>query len=129
MPDLQQTIKSFTDLKAWQEAHRLAIQIYEASKSFPLSEQYGLTQQVRRAALSVSSNIAEGFSRGTYKEKIRFYEMAVGSLTEVQNQILFARDIGLLQEDSFNQLATQTIRTGKILRGLITASRGRTRNS
>jgi len=74
--------------------------IYTATRQFPTEEQFGLTSQLRRAACSITSNIAEGFSHGSYKDKIRFYEMALGSTTEVQNQLLIARDIAYIT-DSF----------------------------
>ncbi|MBI4599730.1 four helix bundle protein [Candidatus Uhrbacteria bacterium] len=76
-------MRSFTDLKAWQEGHTLVLKIYKITQSFPKEEQFGLTNQLRRAAVSLTSNIAEGFGRGSYKEKAQFYSIALGSLTEV----------------------------------------------
>ena len=73
-------IKDFKDLNSWQEAHKLVIMIYEKTKIFPREEMFGLTNQMRRAAISVTSNIAEGFGRQGYKEKIQFYYLAQGSL-------------------------------------------------
>lgn len=67
------TIRHFTDLHAWQEAKGLAIQVYKATNQFPVSEQFGLTSQIRRAAISISANIAEGFARRTTKDKRGFY--------------------------------------------------------
>lgn len=112
-------IKSFTGLDAWKEAHKLAISIYKATKLFPKEEIYGLTNQVRRAAVSVSSNIAEGFSRRSNLEKKQFYHLALGSLTEVQNQILIARDIGYITRLDFDSLASQTITVSKLINSLI----------
>ena len=112
-------IKSFTDLKAWQEGHRLVIQIYEATEMFPAKEQFGLTNQVRRAVVSITSNIAEGFSRNSHKEKVQFFAMARGSLTEVQNQLVIARDVGYLSVKKFEVIADQTVLVSKILNGLI----------
>jgi len=88
-------IKSFMDLDAWKEGHRLVLEIYQITKKFPREELFGLTNQLRRAAVSFTSNIAEGFSRNSYKEKLQFYSMALGSLTEIQNQLLISRDIRL----------------------------------
>lgn len=117
--ETKQKIKSFTDLIAWKEAHKLAIFVYEATKLFPKEEIYGLTNQVRRAAVSVSSNIAEGFSRRSSAEKRQFYYQALGSLTELQNQLLIARDIKYLTKEKFNELANQTISVSKLINSLI----------
>lgn len=76
-------IKSFTDLTVWKEAHELVLLIYSLTKDFPKEELFGLVTQIRRAVVSITSNIAEGFSRNSYKEKAQFYAMALGSLTEV----------------------------------------------
>jgi len=115
----QNKIKSFKDLIAWQEAHALALLIYKWTKSFPTSEKFGLTSQIQRAAVSVSSNIAEGFSRISSKEKINFYYNALGSLTETQNQLLLAKDLLYINTESFNQLDQQTIVVSKLINGLI----------
>ncbi|MDP3958015.1 MAG: four helix bundle protein, partial [bacterium] len=81
-------ITSFTDLIAWQEANRFAVFIYSLSKGFPKEEKFSLTDQLRRAAVSVSSNIAEGFARNSRKDKLQFYTIAKGSLFEVHSQSL-----------------------------------------
>src|SRR3990167_241538 len=80
-------IQVFTDLNVWREAHKLVLEIYKLTQKFPEGEKFGLTIQLRRAAISITSNIAEGFSRKTDKEKIQFYRMSLGSLMEVQNQL------------------------------------------
>ncbi|MFH1565125.1 MAG: four helix bundle protein, partial [bacterium] len=80
-------IKSFTGLFAWQEGHKLVLMIYNTTEQFPDKERFGLISQTRRAAVSITSNIAEGFSRKTNKDKVQFYAMAQGSLTELQNQL------------------------------------------
>lgn len=123
---MQQTIskiRTFTDLDAWKEGHRLVVIIYRLTKHFPQDEQFGLTSQIRRAVISITSNVAEGFSRGSYKDKIRFYEMALGSLTEVQNQLLVARDVAYLTDDVFQELAKKTVLVHKLINGLIKRSR------
>jgi len=111
-------IKSFTDLIAWQESHKLALMIYKTTEDFPREEIFGLTNQMRRAAVSITSNIAEGFSRKTAKEKIQFYSIAIGSLTELQNQLVIARDIKYLSKDNFEKIAKQTILAHKLICGL-----------
>jgi len=116
-------IRSFTDLNAWKEAHKLVILIYLITKKFPREELYSLTDQIRRAVISITSNIAEGFGRQTYKEKIQFYYTAQGSLIEVKNQILAAKDIGYLSKDDFDKLAQQANIAHQLLQGLITSSK------
>jgi len=88
-------IHSFTDLISWQKAHMLVVEIYKELKIFPKEEQYGLTSQTKRAVVSISSNIAEGFSRRTNKDKIQFHYIALGSLTELQNELLITRDLNI----------------------------------
>lgn len=122
MEETKDKIKSFTDLRAWKEGHKLVLMIYEITKSFPKEEQFGLTSQVRRAAVSITSNIAEGFSRQSFKEKIQFYSIALGSLTELQNQLLIARDVKYIDEVSFDKMAEQTVVVSKIMNGLIKSS-------
>lgn len=112
-------VESFTDLKTWQEAHKLVLLVYQITKTFPRSELYSLIDQMQRSAISVTSNIAEGFSRQSKKEKVQFYYIAKGSLTELQNQLLVARDVGFLPKNSFNELAQLTVVAGKLLTGLI----------
>ena len=116
-------IKSFTDLDAWKEAHSLVLLVYKITKDFPKEELFGLTTQIRRAAISITSNIAEGFSRQFYKEKLQFYAIAQGSNTEVQNQLIIAKDVGYITIKVFEQCEAQSIRVNKILNGLIRKSR------
>ncbi len=116
-------IKSFTDLDTWKEAHKLAISIYMLVKKFPKEKMFGIVMQLRRAAVSITSNIAEGFARKSYLEKIQFYFTALGSLTEVQNQLLLSRDINYINREEFNVIAKQTITISKLLNGLIKKSK------
>lgn len=111
-------IRSFTDLVAWKEGHRLALKIYKATDSFPGKEMFGLTSQMRRSAVSITSNIAEGFSRSSCDDKYHFYIMAQGSLTELQNQLVIARDVKYLTEENFQKIAQQTIVVNKLINGL-----------
>ncbi len=123
MNEVDSKIRSFTDLNAWKEAHLLVLMVYGIVKNFPKDEQFGLVSQIKRAVVSISSNIAEGFSRQTYKDKIHFYVMSLGSLTEVQNQLLIAKDIGFLGKDDFNIIADQTVKVSKIINGLVKKSK------
>lgn len=82
---MNRTIKEFTDLNAWKEGHILVLDIYKTTSDFPTKETYSIIDQMRRAASSVTANIAEGFGRQTYKEKFQFYYLAQGSLTELKN--------------------------------------------
>jgi len=112
------TIQSFTGLHTWREAHTLVLEVYKLTKSFPSDERFGLVSQLRRASVSVSSNIAEGFRRKTKNEKQRFYEMAQASFTEVQNQLLISRDIHYVSADQFTQISGQSVRVGRLITGL-----------
>jgi four helix bundle protein len=105
-------------LLVWQESYKLAIAIYRATRALPKEEQYALTSQLRRAAVSVSSNIAEGFGRRTSTEKDQFYAMAYGSLTEIETQLLIARGVGYLNKTVFEQLENLCLSTQKGLAGL-----------
>jgi|SRR3989344_694268 len=116
---MYEKIRSFTDLIAWKEAHKLAILIYKVTENFPAKETYSLIDQVRRSSVSISSNIAEGFSRQGKKEKLQFYFTSLGSLTELQNQVLLARDVGYLEKIKFSELANQTVLVSKLIHGLI----------
>lgn len=111
-------IKSFTDLYAWREGHKLVLRIYKETEKLPNKEIFGLVSQMRRCAVSVTSNIAEGFSRSTNRDKFQFYSIAQGSLTELQNQLLIARDVGYLKEDKFQEMAKQTQTVNKLINGL-----------
>lgn len=119
----QSKIKSFTDLDAWREGHKLVLEIYSVTRDFPKEELFGLTNQLRRAGVSITSNIAEGFSRTSFKEKIQFYFISLGSLTEVQNQLLIAKDVKYLSIDKFESMAIHSIKVSKIINGLIKKSR------
>ena len=112
-------IVSFTDLIVWQEGHKLVVQIYEITKGFPKEEKYSLTDQMRRSSVSVTSNIAEGFGRKSYKEKVQYYYQAQGSLTELKNQILIGKDVGYLNEEDFSILVHLANLTHKLLQGFI----------
>jgi four helix bundle protein len=111
-------IRSFTDLYAWQEGHKLVLMIYKTTKEFPREELFCLVSQMRRAVTSITCNIAEGFSRLTAKDKCQFYSIAHGSLTELQNQLIIARDLKYLDKENFTKIANQTIVVHKLITGL-----------
>ena len=119
----KQSIKLFTDLFAWQEGHKLVIEVYKITKNFPKEEMFGLTSQLRRAVVSITSNIAEGFSRRTYSDKAHFYSMAQGSVTEVQNQLIIARDILYISIATYNKVFELSIVVHKIINGLVKSTR------
>lgn len=122
-------ITTFTDLETWKIGHQLVIKVYLVTKKFPKDELFGLTNQLRRAVVSITSNIAEGFSRQSYKEKVQFYSTASGSLSEVQNQLLIARDIGYIDNKTYDMLSELATHLSKLLNGLIKKSKSIILNS
>ena len=116
---MSEKIQSFVDLDAWKEGHRLVIGIYRLTREFPKEEIFGLVSQMRRCAVSVTSNIAEGFSRQSSKEKQQFFSISQGSLIELQNQLLIARDVGYVDRETFKKQADQTVKVQKIINGLV----------
>lgn len=112
-------IKNFTDFDAWKKGHELVLIVYQITKNFPKSEIYGIISQMQRAATSITANIAEGFSRYHYKEKINFYYNARGSVSELENFTYVSRDIkylSLLQVKNIINLCNDTRR---LINGLI----------
>ena len=109
---------NFEKLDCWQHAIEFAELVCEVSGSFPGDERFGLTNQMRRAAVSVSANIAEGSSRGSKIDYARFVEIATGSVSEVVSQAFLARRRGFLSEEMFAQLYAAAERQGRMLSGL-----------
>lgn len=110
--------KDFQDLIVWQKAHQFVLSLYRYSESFPKSELYGLTSQARRAAVSVPSNIAEGFKKKTKPDKVRFLNIAQGSLEECRYYLILARD---LDYGDTSQLKTQLEEVSKLLQGYLSS--------
>jgi four helix bundle protein len=110
---------SFRDLVAWQKAMVLATDVYRATDSFPARELYGLTNQVRRAAVAVPSDIAEGKGRLSKKEYVQMLYRARGSSFEVQTQLEISRNVGLLEPDTFADLSAKAAEVGRVINGLI----------
>ncbi len=127
--DDNKKIKNFTDLIAWQKGHVFVLDIYSITNKFPKEELYGLSSQIRRAAVSITSNLAEGFSRRSRKEKIQFYQVSVSSLTEVQNQLIIAKDLDYMKRDVFKELANTSIEIAKLINALISSIRKSTTTS
>lgn len=111
-------IKSFTDLNAWKKGHALVVSVFKELRTFP-REVYFLKDQMGRCVVSITSNIAEGFSRKSKKEKVQFYYMSLGSTTELQNQLLIAKDLGYITKENFMLIAEETIVVHKLINGLI----------
>jgi four helix bundle protein len=100
-------MRDFKQLKVWEKAHNLTVQVYKITKSFPSDERFGLTGQLRRAASSVPTNIAEGCGRDTERDFARFLSIAAGSASEVEYQLLLACDLGYIESESFKDLTQQ----------------------
>ncbi|GAB4440096.1 MAG: four helix bundle protein [Anaerolineae bacterium] len=112
-------MKSYQDLKVWQKAVETVTEIYRMTKGFPKEEMYGLVSQMRRSAVSVPSNIAEGWGRGNTKEYIRFLTIARGSLLELETQLIISEKLGYLRPEKHIVLMNQTGEIGRMLNGLI----------
>lgn len=114
-------IKSYRDLVAWQKAFRLGLAVHRMTGSFPKEERFGLTSQLRRNAVSVASNIAEGYGRGTKVDYMRFLRIARGSLYEMETQLMFASEFGYADSASVEALVGQSRECGRVIAGLISA--------
>jgi four helix bundle protein len=112
-------INSYRDLIAWQTATAICLEIYRVTKAFPPEERFGLTSQLRRAAVSVPSNIAEGYGRGRPADYLRFLRTARGSLFEIETQLYIATELGFLGETQYQQLDSKLKECGRVLAGLI----------
>lgn len=104
-----QKIESFQQLNVWQASHRLALEIYLLTKQFPREEKFGLVSQMRRAAVSVPANIAEGFKKRGTKDKINFYNISQGSLEELRYYLILSRDLGYLKDHAATEQKTEII--------------------
>jgi len=111
--------ENYRNLIAWQKAKELALEIYRATRVFPKDELYGLTSQMRRAAISVPSNIAEGKGRHSHKELVQFLYRARGSLLELETQLSIAQELGYVDSTVSKHLGVLMAEEGRILNGLI----------
>ncbi len=116
-------MKDFRKIQVWQKAHELTLAAYKATSSFPREEMYGLTSQIRRAATSVPTNIAEGCGRGTVKELSHFCQIAMGSASELEYQFLLAKDHRFIDEVTYESLDTKVTEVKKMLSRFIVALR------
>lgn len=114
-----QQIKNFYDLEAWKVGHELVLEIYKITQSFPKEELYGIVSQLRRAASSITANIAEGFSRYYFKDKIRFYYQSRGSVSEVQNFLILSKDLDYIDLETCRRLGLKAHEVRKLINGLI----------
>ena len=111
-------MQRFTELKVWQRAHALALAVYRATAGFPEHERFGVTAQLRRAAVSVAANVVEGSKRQGNQDYARFLNIAEGSLAEVEYLLLLARDLGYLAPDAADTLATPVAELARMLHAL-----------
>jgi four helix bundle protein len=118
----------FRELRAWQLGMELAQSIYLLTNSFPKSEAYGLTSQIRRAAVSIPSNLAEGYGRSSTKEFLQFTSIAYGSICELETQILLAQRLKYTKENDLEKLLLLLNETSKTIRGLQTSLKAKINN-
>jgi four helix bundle protein len=114
-----QPMRDFRQIKVWEKAHNLTLEIYTITAIFPREELYGLTSQLRRASASIPANIAEGFGRGGNVELARFLQIGMGSAYEVEYHALLAKDLGFLSEATYDRLAAQIIEVKRMLAALL----------
>ena len=112
-------MKDFRNLLVWQKAHEIALSVYKSTKHFPVDERFGLTSQMRRSSPSVPTNIAEGCGRGSDPDFKRFLQIAFGSTSELDYQLILALDLGLLTTDVHNELGAKLTEVQKMLAALI----------
>lgn len=116
---MNKEIKHFTDLDVWKINYKLTLMIYKVTEKFPKSERFGIIDQLRRAASSIIANIAEGWGRYHFADKIRFYYQARGSSSEVQNFLILANGLGYLDLDDYEQIKIKSFSGFKVINDLI----------
>jgi len=114
-------VQDFHKLQVWQRGHRLVLAMYDATATFPASETYGLTSQIRRAAASIPANIAEGCGMGSRPDLRRFAQMAMGSASELEYHLLLARDLGYLEEAQYQALDAEIVVLRRMLNRFLKA--------
>jgi four helix bundle protein len=118
----KERVEKFTDLLVWQKAHELVIEIYKITKNFPTEEKFGLVTQMRRAAISVAANIAEGFKKRGKCDKINFYNISQGSLNELEYYLILTKDLDYYKDLHKSKNLVEEI--GRMLNGLILSAEG-----
>ncbi len=122
----ESSVRSYRDLLVWQKSMDLAMEIYAVVKNFPKEELYGLTSQMKRSALSVPSNIAEGSSRRTTGEFMRYINIATGSLAEIETQIIFSSRLNYINKEITSSLLKQADEVSRMLQGLYNSLESKT---
>jgi four helix bundle protein len=117
-------MKDFRSLKVWEKSHELTLKIYKATDGFPKHELYGVTSQIRRAAVSVPTNIAEGSGKDSDGELKRFFLIAMGSASELEYLLILARDLNYLTDEAYQEMQTQLIEIRKMLNAFIQRLKG-----
>jgi four helix bundle protein len=112
---MKEQVRSFKDLIVWQKSYKLALEIYKATSAFPKHELYGLSSQLRRASVSVVSNISEGYARKGRAEYVNFLSMAYASLSELETQLLLSKDLGYIDENGLTKLLSLKEEIGGML--------------
>lgn len=112
-------MKDFKDFKVWVKAHEVALAIYQSTRGFPREEVYGLTSQMRRAAVSIAANIAEGCGRRSDAELHRFLQIARGSASELEYHLILARDLRFMTDIEFRRLETRVVEVQRMLTSLV----------
>lgn len=128
----QNTLKKicrFSDLASWKAGHQLVLFTYRITKKFPEEERFGLVNQMRRASVSVTSNIAEGFGRSSAKDKRHFYQMSRTSLAELENQFIIACELGFMKKEIVNEAESMLRNVEILLSGLIRSAKDYVRNT
>lgn len=115
-------MRDFRELRVWQTGHQFVLAVYRETSGFPESERFGLTSQLRRAAASITANLAEGAGSASRADQRRFFRMALGSACESLNHLLLARDLGLLTPHTFDELESRLASTRRMLIRLIERS-------
>ena len=118
---MEHTVKSYRDLSAWQKARLLVKEVYLLTAAFPVGERFGLVSQMNRAAVSIPSNIAEGYGRATTQDYLHFLRIARGSAYELETQLVLAQDLGLCTEERGLRVQMVLQEEIRILQGLIAA--------
>jgi len=119
-------MKDYRDLKVWEKSHQAVLRIYDLTRSFPEEELFGVTSQLRRAAVSVPTNIAEGCGRGTDADFARFLQMGMGSASETDYLVLLSKDLGYLSEANYMPLQASISEVKRMLTGLLSKVRNDT---